>query len=467
MGIVKRLSSIFGFKKSRTIRASFDVAKTTTDNSRHWSAADSLSADAEASSDVRKTIRDRARYEVGNNSYASGLVQILANDTIGSGPRLQMLDISDELSDRIEGDFRRWAEEQKLAQKLWVMRVARCRDGESFAVIGNNPKMANPVKMKIDVIEADRVEGDAFGTNEEGSVDGIKYDAYGNPVSYRILKQHPGGDSFGSGDAENVSAENVLHAYRPMRPELHRGVSELASALPLFAQLRRYTLAVLSAAEAAADFSAILYTDAPPDGDTESLQPLDTIPLERNMMMTMPAGWKMGQLDTKHPSSNYGEAVKCFLAEIARSVCGTYGTISGDYSGFNYASGRLDNQIYQKSIIVDRKRWEEDVLNPLFDRWIREWCLVNGVTLDEENMPSHEWFWDGFLHVDPTKEANADAINLANHTTSYASVYSKQGKDWRTEFMQIAKEKALMKKLGISEEDLNKKASKQEEEDDE
>ena len=47
--------------------------------------------DAAASPAVRRTLRNRARYEVANNSYARGIVLTLANDSIGTGPRLQLL----------------------------------------------------------------------------------------------------------------------------------------------------------------------------------------------------------------------------------------------------------------------------------------------------------------------------------------------------------------------------------------
>ncbi len=46
-------------------------------------------------------------------------------------------------------------------------------------------------------------------------------------------------------------------------------ISEITAALPLSAQLRRCTLAVV----AAADFAAVLYTDAPPAGEAESIEP--------------------------------------------------------------------------------------------------------------------------------------------------------------------------------------------------
>ena len=72
---------------ARFIRAKFDAAITNADNVRHWANADGLSADAAASPDVRRTLRNRSRYEVANNSYARGVVLTLANDCVGTGPR--------------------------------------------------------------------------------------------------------------------------------------------------------------------------------------------------------------------------------------------------------------------------------------------------------------------------------------------------------------------------------------------
>jgi len=436
--------------RGRFVRAGFDAAQTTRDNIRHWSMADACSADAEAKPSVRAILRQRSRYEVLNNSYARGLVQMLANDTIGTGPKLQLLTDDEDFNDRIENDFAAWAEKAKLGQVLRLMRIARCQDGESFVIFGTNPKLQNAIKLKLDVIEADRIQGEDNFDNQSGkaSVDGIDYDKWGNPVAYHVLQFHPGDDNAFGNDTMRIDAEYMLHTFVQHRPGLHRGVPELTAALPLFAQLRRYNLAVLSAAEAAADFSAVLYTDSPANGESDDIEALDSIPLERNMMLTMPAGWKLGQLESKHPTSNHREFVKCILSEIARCVCSTYGVVAGDFSGFNYASGRLDNQIYQKAILVDRVKWQEDVLDPLLSLWLREWSLVNGVFLPED--VTHEWFWDGFMHVDPTKEASAQETQLSTMTTSLTDEYAKRGKDVYKELRKIARERELLRKLGLT-----------------
>ncbi len=436
-------------------RAGYDAAKTTRDNERHWQYADSLSADEQAAPEVRKVLRERSRYEIGNNSYARGLVRMLANDTIGTGPRLQILGDNEEFNDSVERDFGRWASAVKLAKKLRLMRIARCQDGETFAILSTNPELNDPVKLDLRVIEADRVCGDRVSRIKGKSVryvDGIAYDEWDNPVSYQVLNEHPGSgfcSLFSSRSCRSIPAEYMLHLFSQERPEQHRGIPELSAALPLFAQLRRYNMAALSSAEAAADFSAILYTDAPPNGESDPIEPMDAIELERNMMLTVPAGWKMAQLDAKQPTANHAEFVKIILSEIARCAVSTYGAVSGDYSGHNYASGRLDNQLYRKGIGVDRAVWESDALDPVFRLWYREYALLHH--LDGSGIPDHTWFWDGFSHVDPTKEAAAQQIRLANHTTTLAAECARDGLDYMAVLRQRRKELRLMQEWGIPE----------------
>ncbi len=438
----------------RILRARFDAAQTTHDNARHWAAADHLSADMEASPDVRQTLRTRSRYEVANNSYAKGLVQMLSNDCIGTGPRLQMLTADEDFNDEVETEFMQWAEAVRLAAKLRTMRMARCQDGEAFAVMATNPKVRHDVKLDLMLIEADRICSDLVWLPDDKLVDGISFDDWGNPEAFRVMKYHPGDIRYAPGEeAVIVPAEYMLHIFRQDRPGLHRGVPELTAALPLFAQLRRYNLAVLSAAEAAADFAAILYTDAPPNGESEEVEPMDVIPLERNMMLTAPAGWKLDQLDPKQPASSHAEFVKVILSEIARCVCSTYGSVAGDFSGFNYASGRLDNQIYHKSILVDRSFWQSEILNRVFELWMREYMLTRpfsaGSCTRMPRYPRRTWFWDNFPHVDPNKEANAQNTRLNNHTTTLAAECAKDGLDYMAVIRQRAKELNLMRKLKI------------------
>lgn len=443
------------------LRARFDAAQTTKDNARHWEAAEFLSADAEAGTSVRKVLRTRARYEVQNNSYARGIVSTIANDTIGTGPRLQMLLDDENLNHIIEHDFARWAKHIHLAAKLRTIRMARCQDGEAFIILAQNPNLKSNVKLDLQLIEADRVTNNEL-EKDINLVDGITFDNFGNAKSYKVLKTHPGGLWHFGMDVMTIKAEDMIHYFRQDRPEQHRGIPEITSALPLFAHLRRFTLAVVSAAEAAADFAGVLYTDAPANGEADAVEAMDSIQLERNMLLTMPGGWKMAQVDPKQPVTTYGEFKHEILNEIARCLNIPYNIAAGNSSGYNYASGRLDHQTYYKSLKVDRSFIEEIILDRILERWLTEWRLVNRQELAEDCV--HLWFWDGQEHVDPQKEANAQATRLQSHTTSLATEYAKQGKDWETELNQIAKEQKLMKELGIT---IDETQSRKEENEDE
>jgi len=442
------------------IRARFDSAETTADNRRHWMNADAFSADAATNIQVRRTLRNRARYEVANNSYARGMVLTLANDTIGTGPRLQMLTRKNSLNREIEQEFGLWADEVSLPEKLRTMRMARCQDGEAFAILVNNPFLDHPVKLDLRLIEADQVTSPYGYLIENQEVDGIILDSHGNPETYQVLRNHPGGMVwYLVNQFLRIPASHMIHVFRQDRPGQHRGIPEITPALPLFAQLRRFTLAVLAAAEAAADFAGILYTDAPANGEADSVEPMDLIELERNMLLTMPGGWKMSQVEPMQPATTYAEFKKEILNEIARCLNMPFNVAAGNSSGYNYASGRLDHQVYYKSIRVDQDFMAAKVLDRILAAWLWEYALVrqgypryglpNSTECGTGHLPQHQWFWDGQEHVDPAKEANAQATRLKNYTTTLAQEFAKQGKDWESELRQRAREKDLMEQLGL------------------
>ena len=439
---------------TRVIRAKYDAAATNADNVRHWANADGLSADAAASPDVRQTLRNRSRYEVANNSYARGIVLTLANDCVGTGPRLQLLTEDAEANDLIETAFAAWAAEIRLPAKLRLMRMAKAVDGEVFGMLTANPKLRSPIKLDLQLIEADRVANPDARILIDDAVDGIQIDRYGNPVRYLVLRRHPGQAGFAPAldGYDRVPAEAMIHWFRADRPGQHRGVPEITPALPLFAQLRRYTLAVLGAAETAADFAAVLFTDAPANGEAAVVEPMDIVELEKRMATVLPDGWKLGQIKAEQPGTTYSEFKRELLNEIARCLNMPFNIAAGNSSGYNYASGRLDHQTYYKSIRIEQADCNSVVLDPLLNAWLTEARLLTDFSfLAGVESLEHQWFWDGTEHVDPAKEASAQAQRLANHTTTLAYEYARQGKDWETELRQRAKEKQLMKELGLSE----------------
>lgn len=442
---------------SRALRAKYDAALTTPDNQRHWASADALSADAANSADVRRIIRKRARYEVANNPTLAGIVKTLTNDTIGTGPRLQVrLGTDRQTARQIELAFADWARSVRLAAKLWTLRHARAVDGESFAMIRTNPRLPGLVKLDIHPIEADRVADAGIFSLDPTFVDGIKLDDLGNPVSYTVLRDHPGQlISLRIGDHGTVQAENMLHWFAPTRPEQHRGVCEFVSSLPLGAHLRRYASATLSAAELIAILSTFIETDGPGDDSSDPTGPeyFDEMRLGHNLLMTVPKDSKPMQAKPEQPASTFRDFHSANVGMMARPLCMTYSLAAGDFSRTTFSASRMEDRNYGASIDIDREMIEAPNLSRIFAAWFAEAKLIAGVLPEAARsyaMVPHEWAWDSRPHVDPGKVATARATDLRSGATTLTDVYAEQGRDFLDELPTLLSEVEALNQHGLA-----------------
>lgn len=440
----------------RELRARYDAAQTNTENANHWAAADGLSAKEANDPETRRRLRIRARYERENNSYCSGMCESIAFDTIGTGPRLRMVGLGRGQSDRISGSFEDWSAEIGLAEKLRTFREARCIDGEGFLVMSTNPRLRTPVKLDLLDIEADQVATPDLWLLDPFTVDGIKFDQYGNPLEYHVLKQHPGdlnGPGRPWGDYDRVPAALVLHWFKRRRPGQLRGVPEVTPALQLYAILRRYTLATLSAAEIASMFGVLLKSTMDPSESSAPIAPFSTHDFVRGMIGILPEGYEASQVKPEHPSTQFDAFERAIVRQIARCLHIPVAIAIGDSAGLNYSSGRLDHQNYHRSIWVDRYALETRILDRIFGAWLVEAGAVDRrfrvPGTDGNRLPRHTWNWDGFKHVDPEKEAKAQFQRLTNGTTSPQRECAEEGYSFEETLDQIAEARKAYAERGI------------------
>ncbi len=438
---------------SGSIKARYDTALTTEDNRNHWAMADALAADAQANPMVRYVLRNRARYEVQNNGYARGIGKTIVNDTVGRGPRLHIDDdrITPEIAGDVERKFRAWCKAAGIATKLRTMRQAEYQDGEVFAEIITNPNLDSPVKLDLRPIEADQVRFVDINLLTVPSVDGIRFDAYGNPVSYHILRVHPGYWSYATGyvgmpwEYDVWDAQFVIHNFCPERPGQHRGIPEILTALPLLAIRRRLITAILDALETAANFSVVLETEMGADNENTPMMPVgDKVPLERNSGMALPAGYKATTINPSQPQQHFDALDKRIIAEIGRGMNVPYVVAACDSSDASFASGRLDYSIYFTGIDIKRATIGEEVMDRLFVQFVREGSLVrvrNGETYIPKEVAAiindmeFSWYWDGHEIGNPIQLAQAREIDLAIGAVTLPEIYAKKGMDRRKAFI--------------------------------
>ena len=436
------------------VRARYDAAEKG-DDYRHWSNADAFAADAALSPSVRRTLRNRARYERANNSYLAGISGTLANDLIGTGPRLQLDIGDDEAARQVERLFFDWGWLVDLPAKLRTMREALVVDGEAFALMVNNPRLAG-VQLDLRLIEAEMVATPTelmrtTITPEGNTVDGLEFDEVGNVIAYQVLNFHPGSNfRINNLQFQRVPASQMVHWFKPSRPGQNRGVPEVAPALKLFGQLRRYTEAVIAAAETAADLAAFIHSNSPA-AEVDEIDAFAALEISKRTLTTLPEGWDISQLKAEQPTTQYPAFVRAILNEIARCLQLPYNVAALDSSSYNYASGRMDHQVHAMNQRVERDQLERTMLDRVLAAWVNEASLAG--VLPDGLPPFSEWnwgwVWDGKEHVDPSKEAGAAETRLRTLTTTLAAEYSRQGKRWDVELRQIAAERALMNELGL------------------
>jgi len=318
-----------------------------------------------------------------------------------------------------------------------------------------NPRMPG-VQLDLRLVESEMVatptELMSQSITPDGStVDGLEFDTVGNVTAYQVLNYHPGSNfRVNTLEFQRVPASQMIHWFRPLRPGQHRGMPEVTPALKLFAQLRRYTEAVCAAAETAADFAGFLRTNSPA-AEVDEVEAFAEMPIEKRSMVTLPDGWTFEQLKPEQPTSTYAMFKRELIGEIGRALGLPFNISALDSSSYNYASGRMDHQVYATTQRIMRDDLERKLLDRVLEAWVNEATLAGYMP---QGVPAFSewdwsWQWDGKEHVDPKKEADAAETRLRIHTTTLAAEYAKQGKQWDVELRQRAAEVALMDELGL------------------
>ena len=466
---------------ARRIMASFNAASVSPDMMKAFAGSDYLSADAAMRRSTRLLIASRARNEFANNSFAYGIVTTLANDTIGRGPQLQLMHPDDDAAysprqeeklQRREARFRAWARAVGLNSVLRCARIAKALDGETFIVLSENSASRRENKLQPQIFEAEIVRSASWKDQpdqyhkdgEPLEVDGIRYDAYGNPVSYRFLSVHPGSAGAFLDTAREIPAKDVVHYANIFRAGQHRGISEMLAALNIFNDLRRYSTAVVLAAEIAARISFIISNDLPAEAYEESIVRGENGELTTALdlqggpasfeegafnSLVLPAGYHASQMQPQQPTNSYTAFRDAKVAEAARVFSMPYNVAAGNSSSYNYASGRLDHQVYHKAISIERSRLEDDVILPIYDAWAERDMYLHFQDYKGTADAIPYLMWDGFEHVDPVKEANAQAIRLANGVTTLSDECAREGRDYQTIIRQRKREIDAFKANGL------------------
>jgi len=325
-------------------------------------------------------------------------------------------------------------------RKLRTQQRAKTGDGEGIGVLKTNPAIRDPVKLDYQLIECDQMTTPFLAWAVPGQIDGLTFDELGNVVDYQILKYHPGGLVWNPIlNPDNYPEGFVCHLYDRKRPGQHRGTPAFGSTLNLSATSRRYREAVVGAAETAADYSAVMEMPATNEGPDEC-RPFTTMPIEKRMFVTTPAGAKTFQMRAEQPTVGYEAFIQTQVGEQGRPISMSRNIAACDSSDYSFSGGQLDHLTYFVQVDIEEQDCEEDVLDKAFAAWFLEAVWVYGWNVPAAPAPKHSWRWPARPKIDEQKTANARKTALGTGQTTLSRVYEEEGYDYEEELLVMAKD---------------------------
>lgn len=417
-------------------------------------------------------IRQRARELAMNDSYARKYLKMVKENVIGPAGMILQSKVTtargkqdDRANTRIESRFKLWGKKGRCTicgTLSWVnvqkvSAVTWARDGEMLllTLIDRATK-----SLRLQMIDVDRLDPE-FNDERRNIRRSIEYDENRRPVAYWIMTRHPGeAGGYYSKKYERYPAEQVIHVFDPEVPEQERAVSEMVAAMSRMKMLDGYEEAELVGARVGASNMGFFTS---PDGeggpyDDENSNDGLIMEAEPGTFRQLPDGVQFTAFNPQHPGGNFDPFTKRILRGIASGLSISYNTMASDMEGVSYSSIRT-------AVLEERDHWKEVQMlfkehlhDVVFARWLMVELMFGNLDgygpADYEALNQPNWQARGWSWVDPQKDINASIDAIKNNLKTHSDVVAEQGKDFEEVLQQLAKERELMAKYGLTTGDI-------------
>jgi lambda family phage portal protein len=350
-------------------------------------------------------------------------------------------------------------------QQALVLR-STLESGDCFTNLPNGqPTSSQPYKLRLQVIEADRV-GNEFGKIDGagGVSGGIKFDGNGRPLACFVYDKHPGasykptnGGLYKGNFVEFVGASGrrrILHHLRKRRPDQPRGVPYLAPITNLIKQLKRLSDAEVEAAVISAFFT--VFIEGAPNGNPAPIfagaEGADTvgddIKLGQGAVVGLMAGEKPHFANPSRPNPNLDAFITSMLREVGMALGIPQELLSKQFNASYSASkaALLDAWVYFRNV----RTWlARSFCQPVYETWLSEAVASGRIAapgfftdpLMRWAYTRAAWHGDSMGSINPKDEVAAytSAID-ARLMTRERAVWELFGTDFDTDFPQMRRE---------------------------
>lgn len=474
------------------------------------------------------TLRQRARMLYMASPVATSAINTNRTKVIGTGLTLRstvdadalglLPDAAKQWQHTTEMEFRLWAGKkqncdalglntfeslQQLALKSWLL------SGDVFVLIKRYPATTlNPYRMRLHVIEADRIStpskfcGSYAATTgiTEGKVpdgypgaghkvyDGVEVDDNGRVVAYYICNVYPGQITAEPKTWTRVTAfgdrtglPNILHIMDSERPDQYRGVPYLAQVIEPLLQLRRYTESELMAALVQSFFTAWVETETDPadtpfnevgGGDIDGM-PADAVSGAGPAYSNLSADeneYEMGPGTVTHlapgekvqfgnpniPTAGFETFVKTLCRLIGSALELPYDVLIKEFNS-SYSASRGALLEAWEAFKMRRSWFVADFCQPIYEAFLAEAVALGRINapgfftdpLVREAWCGARWIGPVQGQLDPKKEAEAALLLTGCGIKTHEQITRELGGgDWEENVAQLQLENELLQKAG-------------------
>lgn len=419
----------------------------------------------------RSEISRKARYLQKNSPVTRGITQWLTTYIVGTGIMPIPASENERWNDVARNVFFDWATYADLQTNFswWELQNIICEavitDGD-IAEFLTRDKSGRP---RVQLIEGHKITGGESRENPNLH-DGVMTDSMGRPVKYYV--------STIDGKTKSVDAEGFVLHYLPHRAGQHRGISMWHAAintiqdLEEICALEKQAVKIHSSQEGVVELSGgldieDLFNDS--NYSTDGISAVESSAKKkyyREVLGTetkvLDPGDKYTHLVSNRPSPAWQGFVDHLLDSIALSL-GVPPSVL-----FNQKKGGADTR--RDLAAADRafKRVQYAFAGQ-FQRVYEYVIYEEHVRGNIKRLPADwrrvSWQFPQSITVDNGRDSKADIENLKMGVDTFKSIYGRYGLDWKEEIEQVAKEqqfiKELAEKYGLRPEDIQLKAAKQ------
>ena len=357
-----------------------------------------------------------------------------------------------ETDDRYEDYFASWMERADLTNRFNFRQLvelgfrAMLRDGDFGWCWREHGE-----EYRMQGIEADRIGNPLNQRQDENGIGGITINELGQPTNYKVFRRTRTCQYV---DGVDVSPAHFTHLFRPTRPDQYRGVSWLASALPIARDLYELIGFERQAAKFASMFSGFL---KPRDKASSGAMAWDTVDAAKGIgTMNAEAGklLKMDGMDdivfapgTQRPSGAFMALVDAMIREMAIGLNLPYGFVY-NMAVFGGVTARLE--VMQAHRVIQRYQvlLQDVVLNDARNR-------VLGRAIARGKLPAHPgwrkgaWQFGPHITGDLGNQVQADIALMRSGIKTHSHLTQEYlGEDFEEVNVQQSREICAMRTVG-------------------